>query len=211
MITLTPDEELTIRACDKIAVGWDQSSRDPDFWRPEFEKFRQLLPRGRIIDLGCGGGRDALLFTQYDYYEYVGIDLLKGVLSEARKLAPSGQYSKMSMHKLGFKPGSFDGFWATASLLHIPKARVQNVLEEIKRVVKPGGAGFIAMKEGRMEGIVSCLDGSEQFIALYKLVEFFEILVSNGFQVLEQVVKQKGNESRRAWLLYFVKTADIAS
>lgn len=209
MIALTPEEELTIQTYDRIGQGWNLLRHNLDFWQAELEKFSQLLSRGRVLDLGCGGGRGALFFVKHKpEHEYVGIDLSTTMLEEARVLVPDFEYFRMSMYELGFRAAAFDGFLAVASLPHIPKARIQIVLEEIKRVVKPGGPGFIALREGRgeqiVEGRAKC---DKRFFSFYALAEFMEILTANGFQILERTVDMRQyTPSRKVWLLYSVKT-----
>ena len=53
----------------------------------------------------------------------------------------------MDFYKLNFPSGSFDGFWASASLLHIPKNKIHQVLSDIKNIIKPNGIGFISLKQ----------------------------------------------------------------
>src|SRR3989338_7458860 len=111
---------------------------NPDFWRSEFEQFKTLLPHGKVLDIGCGGGRDALLFVP-SRYNYVGIDFSREMLEQAQRSAPNAIFVQMDMYALNFVPYTFDGFWAAASLLHIPKTKTPLVLREIHRVTKTGG------------------------------------------------------------------------
>jgi hypothetical protein len=102
-------------------------------------------------------------------YDYVGLDF-------------SGMRSIPAL----FGKDSFDGFWAAASLLHIEKSGIKDVLYGIRQVVKPDGIGFISVKKGRGEGIVSqTRDGwvaeDKRFFAYYQLQEFSQTLQDAGF------------------------------
>ena len=131
------------------------------------------------------------------------------MLAGAKELIPDADFRKMNMYNLSFPAGSFDGFWAAASLLHIPKRNVATVLEQIKKVVKYGGVGFFAVKEGEDERMVKgSVEGDERFFAFYKEDEFLKLLQENGFEVLEHSRDMREyNPSRNltVWLLYFVK------
>lgn len=182
---LSPEEQKTLEAYKTIAQTRNKTHGNPDFWRSEFEKFNKLLSAGRIIDIGCGGGRDAILFTNAGY-NYVGIDLSEDMLTGARELLPNADFRKMDMYSLDFPSRSFDGFWAAASLLHIPKRNIAKVFKQITNTVKSGGIGFFAVKEGEDEKMVKgSLEEDERFFAFYKEDEFLKLLQENGFEVLE--------------------------
>ena len=116
------------------------------------------------------------------------------------------------MYELGFQSGCFDGFWAAASLLHIPKSQIAKPLAEIKRVVKQGGIGFIAIREGYTEEMVIrmrdiCSDS--RFYAFYHQDEFCQLLQENGFEVLKKYrdLREyvKNPVPRNVWLTFFVR------
>lgn len=200
-------EELTQQTYEKIAVPWTQRHGQSDFWLPEFKKFQKLLPAGKIIDIGCGPGRDYALFHEAGY-EYVDIDASPAILAEANKRNPHGTFQVMNMQSLNFPAQSFDGFWAIASLLHIPKKDAVNVLKEITRIIKKEGIGLITVKEGAGEKIVDSgfFEGDQRFFAFYQDHEFKNILGNAGFEILKS--EKKVHTSKEAivtpWLAYYV-------
>src|SRR3989344_1037404 len=205
---LSPEEQKTLEAYRTIAQTRNKTHGNPDFWRSEFEMFNKLLSAGRVVDIGCGGGRDAILFTDAGY-DYIGIDLSEDMLMRARELLPNADLRKMDMYSLDFPPHSFNGFWAAASLLHIPKMNVVKVFQQIKNIVKSGGVGFFAVKEGEDERMVKgSLEGDERFFAFYKEDEFLKLLQENGYEVLEHsrdMREYNPPKNLTVWLLYFVK------
>jgi len=205
---LSPEEQKTLEAYRTIAQTRNKTHGNPDFWRSEFEKFNKLLSAGRVVDIGCGGGRDAILFTDAGY-DYIGIDLSEDMLMRARELLPNADLRKMDMYSLDFPPHSFNGFWAAASLLHIPKMNVVKVFQQIKNIVKSGGVGFFAVKEGEDERMVKgSLEGDERFFAFYKEDEFLKLLQENGYEVLEHsrdMREYNPPKNLTVWLLYFVR------
>ena len=58
----------------------------------------------------------------------------------------------MDIENLSLPPQSFDGIWANASLLHIPRANLPEAIARTATLLKPKGILFVAMKEGEGEG-----------------------------------------------------------
>lgn len=58
-IKLTLQEQQTLNSYNKYGKQWAASHLDFDFWAPELRRFKKYLPKGRILEIGSGGGRDA--------------------------------------------------------------------------------------------------------------------------------------------------------
>jgi len=103
-------------------------------------------PGGRILDLGCGTGRDIIFFEDTGF-RTVGVDLSFGMLGQAdqgrRMPLVQGE-----MEALPFRNSSFDGVWSCFSILHTPKLTQISVLAEVNRILKPGGIMFLATISG---------------------------------------------------------------
>jgi 2-polyprenyl-3-methyl-5-hydroxy-6-metoxy-1,4-benzoquinol methylase len=76
-----------------------------------------LKPGARILDAGCGSGRDLKAFSERGY-QVVGLDASELMVRLAR------EHSDQQVHHLAFQEVTykeeFDGIWACASLLHVP-------------------------------------------------------------------------------------------
>lgn len=197
--------DKTIEAYDLIAEEHALAFYDINFWMNEFKIFQKYCPKGKVLDLGCGSGRDAELLTK-NGYDYMGIDASRGMLKMARKRVPTAHFHLMNFYELKFPPKTFDCFWAAASLLHVPKNRLGKVLESIKRITKENALGFISVKEKSTldEGFL-CDEkrpNLKRFFAFYTHEEFSAILRENGFDILENHLKiGKGGR----YLCFFVK------
>ena len=134
---LTPQEKLTIEAYDQNATTWAQSRNKKGDWAKEKETFKEYLPSGKVLEIGSGGGRDAKDLIEMGY-EYTGTDISKGLLEEARKNNPKATFLLQSVYELDFPEKTFDGFWACAVLLHMPKDRMSEALKSIHNVIKKG-------------------------------------------------------------------------
>jgi len=150
------------------------------------EFFRGNLDGKRILDVGCGPGREARFFSE-NGFDVTGIDLTEKFLEIAFQKAPKAQFIKMDMRCLEFPDKNFDGVWVNASFLHIPKNEAEKTLLELKRVLKEGGLLHISVVAG--EGEIFCTGGPEKgkgrFYALYGEDEFKNLLESNSFKIVK--------------------------
>ncbi|MCP4618914.1 MAG: class I SAM-dependent methyltransferase [Bradyrhizobium sp.] len=113
-------------------------------------KFLALLPPGAaILELGCGAGGDAaeMLARGYDVTPTDGSPEMAEVAS--RRL---GRPVKTLLFHDIDAVEAYDGVWANACLLHVPRDQLANVLALIRRALKPGGAFYASYKSGDGDG-----------------------------------------------------------
>ncbi|MBR4861248.1 MAG: class I SAM-dependent methyltransferase [Firmicutes bacterium] len=111
--------------------------------------FLQHIPAGgKILDLGCGSGRDSLAFLRKGYQ----VEAVDGSEELCRFAAEYiGQPVRcMDFEELDYEE-EFDGVWACASLLHAPKSRIPSILSKIRRSLVPGGTLYFSFKHGDSE------------------------------------------------------------
>src|SRR3989338_7450431 len=113
MILMDKEIRETIRLYDKFAR---QFAAFAEMALPQYElnKFISMLKGKRILDLGCGSGRDVRYFLD-EKLKPAGIDASFPMLLQARERGKGG-YIQMDILKLGFKGRSFDGAWAVGSI-----------------------------------------------------------------------------------------------
>ncbi len=113
-------------------------------------KFLALLPPGAaILELGCGAGSDSeeMIARGYDVTPTDGSPELAEIAS--RRLGrPVGT---LLFHDLDAVE-AYDGVWANACLLHVPRDQLADVLALIHRAIKPGGAFYASYKTGEGDG-----------------------------------------------------------
>lgn len=138
----------TIRYYDENAIEFFENTKNADM-KELYELFLKYLPKGsKILDLGCGSGRDTKYFLQ-NGYDTVAID---GSL-EMVKL--STQYTgkqtfHMTFEQLDFYE-EFDGVWACASLLHVPRSKIDLIFRKIYLALKKNGIFYSSYKYGNTE------------------------------------------------------------
>ena len=110
--------------------------------------FLALLPAdATILELGCGGDTAEMLARGFDVRPTDGSPEMAEVAS--RRLGrPVGT---LLFHDLG-DVEAYDGVWANACLLHVPRDELARVLTRIWRALKPGGTFYASFKTGEAEG-----------------------------------------------------------
>lgn len=151
------------------------------------EKFAKLLPaQGKIVDIGCGPGRDAKVFSEKGF-SVLGVDYSQNMLDLAKANAPLADFQLMDIETAAFSEASFDGVWACCSLLHIQKKNLPAVLEHIHTALKQNGHFYLALKKGMGEVLENDLRYGEhpKFWAYYEEDEIAKLVRDAKFKVLE--------------------------
>jgi SAM-dependent methyltransferase len=109
----------------------------------------ELAPGAKILELGCGAGyqAEAMLAAGFDVDATDGSPEMAAEAS--RRLGRPVR--TMLFHQLD-AVGAYDGVWAYACLLHVPRDELAGVLARIWRALKPGGLFYASFKSGEGEG-----------------------------------------------------------
>jgi SAM-dependent methyltransferase len=117
----------------------------------ELAPFLALLPpASRILELGCGGGQDseAMIAAGFDV---VPTDGSPELAHEAAKRL-GRPVDVLLFENIEFFE-EFDGVWANACLLHVPRPSLSAILSKIHRALRAGGVLYASFKTGAEEGI----------------------------------------------------------
>ena len=106
------------------------------------------LIRGRVMEIGCGEGRGVEILSHTDI-QYTGIDKIEEAVARLQEKYPDYDFYAMNIPPLaGFEDHSFDAVISFQVIEHIRDDRL--FLNEIKRVLKPGGIACITTPNIRM-------------------------------------------------------------
>lgn len=113
------------------------------------DRFLEHVPDGgRILDAGCGSGRDAKAFLDRGY-DVVATDASPEMVEHATRL--TGRPALVErLEEIDYEE-EFDAVWTCASLIHIPEAAMPDVFRRCTRALRPGGVWYISFKLGRGE------------------------------------------------------------
>jgi len=138
----------------------------------------------------------------------LGVDLSAGMLAEARRLNPDLRFVQSSMLALGLRGGAFGGVAAFYSIIHIPRPQVVDALEEILRVLQPGGLLLMAFHLGSEDSHHEELFGRPVSldVALFTTEEMSRYLKTAGFAIeqtreRDPYAPEVEYQSRRGYIL----------
>ena len=138
---------MTRNVFNQIAPSW-YNFRHWSIFRSELEALAQQWQKGSLLNVGCAHGPDFLPFRRnFDLY---GVDFSTQMLGFARKY--SGKFDLVvnlaiaDIGHLPFADGVFNWAISVATYHHIKGKRERaESLEELRRVLKPGGEAFITV------------------------------------------------------------------
>jgi 2-polyprenyl-3-methyl-5-hydroxy-6-metoxy-1,4-benzoquinol methylase len=189
--------ELHADEYSKSTVGLDMSS--------VYERFSaEIRPGAHIADAGCGSGRDTKMFLQKGYR----VTAFDGSAQMARV---ASIYTGQNCNALRFQDiqfeQEFDAIWACASLLHVPKREMIDVLRRLLTALRANGVIYASFIEG--EGEREAADF--RLYNSYTQDSFTALLEGIGGGI-SRVTSWKSDENvvptnRAPWLNFLIRTA----
>ena len=176
---------------DAIAKDWKKFRKTPLTNVEDFLKVRT----GKILDLGCGSGRN---FMKLQGVEFYGVDFSGKMLELARgsveDLGIEIDLRKAEVFETDFDDDFFDYVLCNAVLHCVDSAeKRKKTLEEIHRVLKPGGEAFVSvwgknsprLKDREKECFVPWAVEHERYTYVFDLVELEDLAREVGFEVVQ--------------------------
>lgn len=140
---------FTLDYYDKNAQAFTASTVSVDFSQTRARFTEKLEPGSYILDLGCGSGRDARAFADAGFR----VDAVDGSIELCRY---ASEYTGLKVRHMLFQEledvEKYDGIWACASILHLDRNGLKDVLVRIARALKKGGVFYTSFKYGDFEG-----------------------------------------------------------
>lgn len=165
----------------------------------------------RVLDAGCGGGRNLIYFLRSGY-DVCGVDESSKSIAQARELAaslapqlPADNFRTEAVEKMSFDDATFDVVISSA-VLHFARDEThwRNMVKEMWRVLKPGGIFFARLASGI---------GLEEKIELIEARRYHLPDGSDRFLVDEEMLRSATASLGGKWLEPFktVVVADMRS
>jgi SAM-dependent methyltransferase len=187
----------TIGHYDDRARDFWEGTRDHDVTQNRGALLRHMEgePPFRILDLGCGPGRDLGAFVELGHAP-VGLD------GSLRFCAMARAYSGCEvLHQdflgMSLPQESFDGVFANASLFHVPTQDLPRVLRQLWATLVPGGVLFASNPRGdNREGWQG-----DRYGAYHDLDAWRGLVIGAGFVELEHYYRPPGKpRDQQPWL-----------
>jgi SAM-dependent methyltransferase len=111
--------------------------------------FLEFLPEGgSILDAGCGSGRDTKAFLNSGY-------LVQAFDVSTRMTQLASEFTGVEVIETSFldygSKTQFDGIWACASLLHVPRGDLLLTIQHLAKLLRIGGFFYASFKQGQAE------------------------------------------------------------
>lgn len=135
-----------------------------------YSEFLNSIPKGGdILDLGCGSGRDSKAFLQRGY-KVTAVDGSMELARSASKVI--GQEVLVSKFEELSLVDKYDGIWACASILHVDRRNIVDVIKNVSSNLKRNGIFYMSFKYGKDEYI----DEKGRYFNCYTEESFQEVI-----------------------------------
>jgi SAM-dependent methyltransferase len=184
---------------NKIAKDWMKDHRSDTWWIEGTNKYLSYFePKASILDVGCGSGNKSKYLVK-NGFDVTGIDFSEEMIKLAKEQVPTGKFFVKDIKQpLDFE-NIFDGVFAQAVLLHIPKNEIIGVLKNITAPLKPKGYFYTTVKELKPnssdEEIVKENDYGydyERFFSYFTLEELKKYIQEIGLEVVYENITSSG-------------------
>jgi len=140
----------TLQFYDQNAEAFVANTRKVDFSAVQDKFLDKVCKNGRILDFGCGSGRDSRYFLEHGY-TVKAIDGSKELCQLASEYI--GQPVQQMMFQEFDEVDAYDAIWACASILHLSMTELVDVLQRLGRGLHKQGILYMSFKYGKFEGV----------------------------------------------------------
>ena len=196
-VKLAGTSAITLAHYNQHADSFWEGTRDHDVSQNRNALLDNLIGPGpfRILDFGCGPGRDLQAFKDLGH-EAVGLDGAARFVELARRFSNCDVWHQDFL-RLELPPEYFDGIFANASLFHIPSQELPRILKELWATLKAGGVLFSSNPRGDNEEGWS----GERYGVYYNYESWHEIVSAAGFTEITHYYRPPGlPREQQPWL-----------
>jgi SAM-dependent methyltransferase len=185
---LADTSSVTLRHYNEHAESFWQGTKDHDVSQNRSTMLEHLRGPGpfRILDFGCGPGRDLKAFNELGH-EAIGLEGAESFVEHARSYSGCEVWQQDFL-KLDLPLEYFDGVFANASLFHIPSQELSRVLKELWATLKPDGVLFSSNPRGENQEGWS----GERYGAYYNWERWSQIVSAAGFAEITHYYRPAG-------------------
>lgn len=194
-------ERLVSTAYDRVGDAYLQQfgvSPAKDAWRVELA--RRTVPRGHILDLGCGAGVPVARDLIDAGFQVTGIDGSPRQIALACENVPGGVFIVGDMAAADFPAGHFDGVAAFFSILHVPRRDHAELMRKIARWLRPGAAFVGSFTIHDSPGWVGDWLGAPMFFNGFDDATNRQIVADAGLAIELAEVCAEDNDAPFLWL-----------
>ena len=144
------EEAKTLKYYTENALNFTNNTQNIEFSFLQ-NLFLSFIPKkGKILDLGCGAGRDSKYFKQKGHV-VVAVDGCPELCDIARKHI---EQEVICQTFDSFIPNDyFDGIWACSSLLHLKYEDIKQTIKKYADFLNKNGCFYMSFKYGTFSGM----------------------------------------------------------
>jgi cyclopropane fatty-acyl-phospholipid synthase-like methyltransferase len=158
----------------------------PQGYKKTIKHFLKLVENGKILDIGCGHGRDVNYFSTEGFKAY-GIDPSENMIRFATKNM-AGEYEQVSFEDFKAKPETFDGIWCNTVMQFFRPENYPQALRKMHEMLKKDGALYITFRLLLPEHDREKYSRKGEEAVRYRISgnEAEKLLENTGFTIIEQ-------------------------
>ena len=136
----------TLSEYDRDAAAFAQEWDDQPTATDLRDTVLAYFAKGPTADIGCGSGRDAAWLSA-NGFPTVGYDPSAGLLTQARRLHPEGDFRVAALPELaGVADGGFANVLCETVIMHLPAADVPASVRKLGALLAPGGTLYLSWR-----------------------------------------------------------------
>lgn len=193
-------EQITIAEYQLTAESYRVGTWDHDVSQNR-EALIEAMPKvsGKILDLGCGPGRDLVAFQDMGH-EVTGLDATPAFVEMAKQAAGCLVWEQNFL-SLDLPSNHFDGIFANASLIHVPSADMLRVLQHLYDALGDRGVLVMSMVRGNQEGFSERPTGY-RYVSGWEYETLAPKLLEAKFEILRHYYRPTGVAiANQSWLV----------
>jgi len=183
-----------------LAEAWHKDHKSDIWWIGGTDRFADFLnPGSAVLDVGCGAGTKSKYLISKGL-RVTGIDFSENLIKIAKREAVNGKFVLLDMREVDKLNQEFDGIFAQATLLHIPRNEIEKVVRGLYNKLKDGGYFYIAVKEKRANGPEEEIKPEsgyghdyERFFSYFSIDEIKEYLRKLNMAICYESITPSGN------------------
>ena len=145
-----------------------------------------------LLEIGCGSGRDAC-FMVAGGFQVTATDASVEMIAHAKKLHPEVTMYQVQVPKgLQDLPGSFEGVYSIATLMHLSTSQIDTTIASISSKLVTNAPFFFSVSLSRDDIDGEGYDVKGRYFNQLTEAEWLELCVKNGFQCEESSVSRDG-------------------
>lgn len=200
-------EQVTIAQYQAEADGFKKGTWDHDVSQNR-DALVAAMPKnpGKILDLGCGPGRDLVAFKAQGH-TVIGLDATPAFVEMAQ--ASGCEVWQQSFFSLNLPPETFDGIFANASLLHVPRGEIVGILKDLWHSLVTNGALVISMGRGDWEGYTA-RDTGYRYVVAWQYETLAPCVEQAGFEIIDHYYRPPGLPlQQQSWIVIVARKRPV--